>query len=76
MQFPQAVLSAAESYKPSILADYLYDISQLYSSFYQQVPFLKAPEGVRESRMRLCGMVARVLRTGLGLLGIETPERI
>ncbi|MCE9613754.1 MAG: arginine--tRNA ligase [Lentisphaerae bacterium] len=75
-QFPEAILRAAELYRPSVVADYLYDVAQTYSSFYQNVPFLKAPDGVRESRVRLCGLVARVLRTGLDLLGIETPDRI
>jgi arginyl-tRNA synthetase len=76
LQYPVAVRDAAANYRPSQLADYLYDLAQAYSSFYQQVPFLKAEEGVRESRVRLCGLVAGVLRRGLGLLGIETPERI
>lgn len=76
VRYPVAVREAAENYRPSLLADYLYDLAQAYSSFYQQVPFLKAEEGVRESRVRLCGLVAGVLRRGLGLLGIETPERI
>ncbi len=75
-RFPETVLRAAELFRPSVVADYLYDLSQTYSSFYQNVPFLKAPEGVRESRVRLCGLVARVLKQGLGLLGIETPGRI
>jgi arginyl-tRNA synthetase len=75
-RFPDAVIRAAESYKPSVLADYLYDLASAYSTFYQNVPFLKAPEGVRESRVRLCGVVVKVLRQGLNLLGIETPERI
>ena len=75
-RFPEAVTRATETYKPSALADYLYDLAQTYSSFYQNVPFLKAPEGVRESRVRLCGVVAQVLRQGLKLLGIETPERV
>ena len=75
-RFPEAVTRAAETYKPSALADYLYDLAQTYSSFYQNVPFLKAPEGVRESRVRLCGVVARVLRQGLNLLGIQTPDRV
>ena len=76
MRFPDVVIRAAETYKPSALADYLYELAQIYSTFYQNVPFLKAPDGVRESRVRLCGAVARVLRQGLKLLGIETPERI
>ncbi len=75
-RFADTVQRAAETYKPSVLADYLYELAQLYSSFYQNVPFLKAPEGVRESRVRLCGVVAKVLRQGLNLLGIQTPERV
>ncbi len=74
--FPGAVKKAALSYRPCMLADYLYDLSQTYSSFYQRLPFLKAESGVRESRVRLCGLVATVLGNGLDLLGISTPERI
>jgi arginyl-tRNA synthetase len=76
VRFADTIQRAAETYKPSVLADYLYELAQLYSTFYQNVPFLKAPEGVRESRVRLCGVVARVLRQGLNLLGIQTPERV
>lgn len=75
-QFPAAVIAATENYRPNLLADYLYNLSQVYSSFYQNVPFLKAEEGPRESRIRLCGLVASTLKQGLELLGIETPERI
>ncbi|MBU1909405.1 MAG: arginine--tRNA ligase, partial [Verrucomicrobia bacterium] len=76
LRFPDAVVRAAEVYKPNLLADYLYELSQVYSAFYQNVPFLKAGEGVRESRVRLCDLVMKVLRRGLTLLGIETPDRI
>ena len=75
-RYPDAVRDAADQEKPSLLADALYDLSQTYSSFYQNVPFLKAEAGLRESRVRLCALVARVLRHGLGLLGIDTPDRI
>lgn len=73
---PSAILEAATQEKPSILADALYDLSQAYSSYYQNVPFLKAAAGIRESRVRLCDLTARALRRGLDLLGIRTPERI
>lgn len=76
LRFPEVVVRAAEAYKPSVLADYLYELSSAYSTFYQNVPFLKAPEGIRESRVNLCAVVARILARGLNLLGIETPERI
>jgi arginyl-tRNA synthetase len=75
-RFPASVETAAKLDRPSILADYLYDLSQAYSSFYQNVPFLKAKEGVRESRIRICTLTAAILKKGLSLLGIETPERI
>ena len=76
VRFPEAVIYAAHNYKPSSLADYLYELCQTYSTFYQNVPFLKADEGIRESRVRLCGITARVLGKGLNLLGIETRNRI
>jgi len=76
LRFNESVSSAAGNYRPNYLADYLYELAQIYSNFYQTVPFLKADEGIRESRVRLCDLVAKVLRTGLDLLGIETPERI
>ena len=76
MQFPSAVVRAANAYKPSILADYLFALSQTYSSFYQRSPVLKAEAAVRDSRVCLCARVADVLREGLGLLGIGTPRRI
>ncbi|MGD9781718.1 MAG: arginine--tRNA ligase [Kiritimatiellia bacterium] len=75
-RYADAVLEAAGQEKPSLLADHLYDLSQAYSSFYQNVPFLKAEAGLRESRVRLCDLVAQVLRRGLSLLGIDTPDRI
>ena len=75
-RFSAAIVSAAKLDRPSILADYLYDLSQTYSSFYQNVPFLKADEGTRESRIRICALTAAILKKGLSLLGIETPERI
>jgi len=76
LRFPDTVCRAAAQYRPNVLADYLYETAQLYSRFYQTAPFLRAEEGLRESRVRLCGITARVLRQGLDLLGIETPERI
>ncbi|NOU36704.1 MAG: arginine--tRNA ligase [Kiritimatiellaceae bacterium] len=75
-RFPAAVEAAAKLDRPSVMADYLFDLSQAYSSFYQNVPFLKADEGVRESRIRICALTAAILKKGLALLGIETPERI
>lgn len=76
VRFADAVHNAARMHRPNILADYLYALAVHYSNFYQNVPFLKEAEGIRESRIRLCGAAATVLRQGLALLGIETPEQI
>ena len=75
-RFPDVVLRAVSSLKPNLLCDYLFDLAQVYSTFYQNVPFLKAEDGVRESRVRLCDVTARTLKQGLSLLGIGTLERI
>ena len=76
LQFGPTVLRAAENYKPSVLADYLFQTAQLYSSFYQRSPILKSEPAVRDARLRLCALFGQVLSTGLHLLGIETPNRI
>ena len=76
LEFPGAVVRAAEAYKPSVLADYLFQTAQLYSSFYQNSPILKSEEAVRNARLRLCALFGSVLSKGLNLLGIETPEHI
>ncbi|MGN0852914.1 MAG: arginine--tRNA ligase [Kiritimatiellia bacterium] len=76
LQFGPTVLRAAENYKPSILADYLFQTAQLYSSFYQRSPVLKSEPAVRDSRLALCALFGKILAKGLGLLGIETPKRI
>ena len=76
LEFPGAVVRAAEAYKPSVLADYLFQTAQLYSSFYQSSPILKSEESVRNARLALCALFGDVLKTGLSLLGIETPRHI
>ena len=76
LEFPGAVVRAAEAYKPSVLADYLFQTAQLYSSFYQNSPILKSEPAVRAARLRLCALFGDILKTGLNLLGIETPNHI
>ena len=76
LEFPGAVVRAAEAYKPSVLADYLFQTSQIYSSFYQSTPVLKAYAAERASRLALVSLFGRILKEGLGLLGIEAPRRI
>ena len=76
LQFGPTVFRAAENYKPSVLADYLFQTAQVYSSFYQRSPILKSEPAVRDARLALCALFGKVLSKGLSLLGIETPSRI
>jgi len=63
--------------QPHRLCAYLHELAESYSGFYQGCPVLKAgDEATRLSRLRLCDLVRRVLAQGLGLLGIDAPERM
>jgi arginyl-tRNA synthetase len=59
-----------------VLCEYLYDLAGAFSTFYADCPVLKAEPAVRASRLQLCAQVAETLKAGLGLLGIETLERM
>jgi arginyl-tRNA synthetase len=61
---------------PNRLCSYLFELSQVFNRFYDQVPVLKAEEPARGSRLALCRLTADTLRLGLGLLGIPTLERM
>ena len=74
---PDAIESMMESYSPSKLCTYLYDLAQHFTGFYESCSVLNAPdEATRASRLELCELTASTLRQGLGLLGIEAPERM
>jgi arginyl-tRNA synthetase len=74
--FPEAVADALEMLAPHKLCTYLFDLAQRYTTFYESCPVLNAEPGLRESRLALCELSARTLGLGLGLLGIEAPERM
>jgi len=76
-QFGEVVQKVAERGCPHLLCGYLYDLSGVFSGFYQRCPVLNAEEaGIKQSRLRLSLLTARVLKQGLSLLGIETLERM
>ncbi|MBW3546968.1 MAG: arginine--tRNA ligase [Actinobacteria bacterium] len=65
-----------DDYLPSHLSAHLYELAQAFHQFYEHCPVLRAEAAVRRSRLALCEVTAASLRRGLGLLGIEVPERI
>jgi arginyl-tRNA synthetase len=76
LHFDAAVHDTLEKYSPHRLATYLFELAQSFTSFYEACPVLKADPQTRAFRLRLSEQTARVLDTGLGLLGIEAPERM
>jgi arginyl-tRNA synthetase len=77
LQFDTAVWDALDKYAPHRLCTYLYELASEFSSFYEQCPVLKADnEQIRQSRLALCDLTARVMQQGLDLLGIEAPEQM
>lgn len=72
--FKEAVEQAAERYEPFVINRYVTDLAKAYNKFYNTHPILTAEEGVKGARLALTKAVCSVLSTGLGLLGIQTPE--
>ncbi|HAE05706.1 arginine--tRNA ligase [Richelia intracellularis] len=61
---------------PHRLCDYLYQLSDKFNKFYENCPVLKSEATIRNSRLALCDVTARVLKLGLSLLGIPVLERM
>lgn len=76
LRLPDAVLAAAEEFAPNALTVYLYELATRYSKFYESCPVLSSSSGLKESRVMLCDYVAKVLKLGLNLLGIEAIQRM
>ena len=75
--FSESIDETINSYSPHRLAVYLHHLAQDFASFYENCPVLVSDdENTMNSRLALCNLTARTLKTGLGLLGIETPENM
>ncbi len=75
--FPSIVEQAGKEYSPALIANYIYDLVKQYNSFYHDFSILKEEnEALRNFRLLLSKKIAAVVKTGMGLLGIEVPERM
>jgi len=74
--YPEVINKSAGHYKPSLLASYLFDLAQEFSSFYSKYPILKEEPKLKGARMALIIAIRNVLKDGLNLLGMEAPEKM
>jgi arginyl-tRNA synthetase len=75
--FPDKIKEAGTHYAPSVLAQYVYDLSKEYSRFFTELSIFKADtETEMKFRVALTGQVAKTIRKGMSLLGIDVPERM
>ena len=75
--FPSVVAEAGRSYSPALIANYCYDLAKEYNQFYHDYSILKEEDAsTRCLRLNLSQLVARTLRAGVSLLGMEMPERM
>lgn len=77
VKFQETLEQVASKGLPNLLCLYLYELAGLFSSFYEHCPILKLEdEAVKNSRLQLAALTANTLQQGLGLLGINTLERM
>lgn len=77
LSYPKVASQAAEAYSPNLVCDYLVSLAQAFNTFYHKHQVLRAEdEETKHARLLLIKAVQIVLRNGLGLLGIEAPERM
>jgi arginyl-tRNA synthetase len=77
LQFPEALDRVIADYRPNHLTAYLFELATRYSDFFENCPVLRAEsEELRTSRLVLCDLTARTIKSGLNLLGIDVVERM
>jgi arginyl-tRNA synthetase len=75
-RFAEELPRVLEDFRPNLLSNYLYETATSFHSFFEACPVLRSEGAVRVTRLALCELTSRVIKEGLGLLGIEVPERM
>ena len=76
LRFQETLEQVASEALPHYLSGYLYGLAGDFMKFYETCPVLDAPAPVRDHRLKLCALTGETLQRGLGLLGIETVDRM
>ncbi len=76
VHYAEVLPQVLEGFRPNLLTNYLFELANLFHSFYEACPVLKAEGAVRATRLGLCQLTLRTIEHGLDLLGIKSPERM
>ncbi len=74
--FKRVIRESAQNFSPNLIANFLYQLAQNYNTFYSRRRVLTEDQETRSFRLLLTAATAQVLKNGLRLLGIETPEKM
>ena len=76
-EFPATVKQAGDEFSPALIANYTYELVKEFNQFYHDYTILKEENAdLRNFRLALSETIGKVIKTGMGLLGIEVPERM
>ncbi|MFR9523673.1 MAG: arginine--tRNA ligase [Rikenellaceae bacterium] len=75
--YPNAVKAAGDNFAPSMIGAYIYDLAKEFNGYYHDHSILKEEcEATRQFRLQLADQVARIIKSGMALMGIDVPERM
>ncbi len=75
--YPTIIQDAAKEYSPAVVGAYCYDLAKTFNQFYDACDVLKEPDAnLKNFRIVLCVTIARTIKSGMKLLGIEVPEKM
>ena len=76
-RYAAVVAEAARAQSPALVAQYAYDVAKAYNRFYTEVPIFIEPDAAKKAfRVALSAQTARAIKSSMGLLGIQVPERM
>ncbi len=74
VRYEDVIFDAAKSFSPNLLANYLFDLAQKYNNFYNQHRIIGSDS--QDFRLSLSSAVGKLLKSGLSILGIQTPQKM
>jgi arginyl-tRNA synthetase len=76
-EYPELIRMAGKEYSPALIANYTYELSKLFNSFFQSISIFKEEDDQKKNmRLVMSRNVGSVIKSAMGLLGIQVPERM